>query len=181
MLALFSGSYRKPAMVRTGAVGTITSNARGYQLSGFNDNTYAYLDAGKTGGKWYWEQVVAFQVLPGVTPSPSVPRAFAGYNLTNAGIYTLNGTNVPWNQFDSVPAWGAGASSPGDIYGLALDVGAKTLDVYLNNVLGAHYDLTTIGSSAIYAMCGFQGSPTSEVQLGPGRTSYPPPSGYSYL
>lgn len=169
--------YVKPALIRTGAVGTITSNAAGYLMTGFDQNTYAYLDAPKSVGKWYWEQVAANYILSGVTITPTTPRLFAGYTANNAGVYTSAGQL--WNEWGVVPPQ-IGAISPGAIIGYALDVGGKTLAIYVNNVLGATIPLTTI-TTPIYPMFGVQIFPTTQINLSAAGCVYVPPLGYNFI
>lgn len=166
-------TYIKPSMTRTGAVGTITSNAAGYSLSAFDDNTFAYLATGKTAGKWYWEATAQSNTLFGVTDDPTTARAFGGYTSQNAGLYRAGGTF--WNEYGAVPS-SITAPTAGDTLGFALDVGAKTLAVYVNNVLGDTLTMGTI-STTVYPLFGFQGGPTSQVKLGSGLT-YSPPAGF---
>jgi hypothetical protein len=167
-------TYIKPSMILTGPTGTITSNAAGFLLSGFDLDTFSYLSPGKTTGKWYWEATSQNFILFGVTDDPTTNRNYGGYNSQNAGVYALNG--ILWNEYGTVPV-SIGSITPGDTIGFALDVGAQTLAIYVNNVLG---DTLTMGSivTPIYPLFGFQSAPTSQVKLDYGLT-YSPPAGFS--
>jgi hypothetical protein len=174
----FAG-YSKPGILTTGSgAGTVTSNANGYVLASFADGAFAYLNAGKTSGKWYWEGVSENYILFGITDNPTTPHSYGGYGGANAGVYQFG--DQTWNQYGSRPAWSGTGNVTGDIYGFALDVTGKTLEIFLNGVLGVTLPLTSIGSP-VYPLFGFQGAPSSQINLGPAGCVRSPPSGYSYI
>lgn len=168
--------------------GTITRNSIGYALSAFNDNNFAYLDAPKTTGKWYWEYQYGtdpVEHMTGVADDVVTFQTWAGYQTANAGMYA-NGEQF-WADFAwtgrALTANGGFSPITGDILGLALDMtsATKTLKLYLNNVLIGTVSWTQ--ALTLYPIFGFQtaiGFPTSQVQLGP-HCTYPAPAGYIHL
>lgn len=174
----WGSGYAKAPMIRTGSTGNITNVGSGYTLDSFDDATFAYLNAGKTDGQWYWEAVSIDFNMYGITTTPSTNRTWAGYSTANAGIYTFGGQF--WNQWGTVPS-AAGNVNPGSVLGFALDVPGKTLAIYKNNTLLDTLPLTSI-SGAIYPIFGFQtATGTSTIRLGPGACQYSPPSGYRHI
>lgn len=181
-------SYNKPSMLTLGSgAGTVTSNAAGYALSGFADTKFAYLDASKSSGKWYWESTyVSAYLLHGVASDVTTAQSYGGYSSYNAGVYT-NGPTLwiqslsPWSGTSVGAGWSGGTFSGGDVIGFALDMDSatRTLKIYQNNSLSATLSWTS--SQALWPMFAFQSSPSTQVKLGPGNTSYSPPSGYSYI
>lgn len=185
----FSGTaYVKPALLSTGPdPGTITSNSTGYAVSGFGNTTFAYLNAPKTSGKWYWEMkyLGSNYAWVGVADNVATAVDYGGYSTANAGLRTT--TPVQW--VDS--AWTGGSvgtytgswpPTTNDIFSCALDMDSatKTFKVYQNNVLVLTISWTD-GALTLWAHFPFQSSPSIQINLGPAGCTYPPPSGYLYI
>ena len=183
---LQSASYVRPPLRTTGAgPGSIVETAAGYHLSGFADTAYAWLDAPKTQGKWYWEAVLGAQyLLAGITDDPTTAVSYGGYPSDNAGLYTSGGgqwVDGGWTG-GSTGAWGGGAFSVGDVIGFALDLDSatKSLKFYRNGGYGAQVQWTS-GPASLWPMFGFQSSPSIQINLGPSGCVYDPPDGYGFL
>lgn len=180
------GRQKSPMKTTGGAPGTVTPNARGYALAGFNVGNFAYLDAPKTAGKWYWEYEYttltgAQNHFTGITDNPAQPESIGGYNTKNAGIEAI--TSALWRDIlwtaSATPGFGT-PSAPGDVLGFALnmDAATKRLDVYRNGVLDG-FITWTAGAPTLQPIFGFINSPGGQVVLG--FTTYTPPVGYQYL
>lgn len=166
----------RPQMLRTGAVGVITANSAGYLLTGFDDDTFAYLDAPMSAGAWYWEAVAAHYGLTGMTAAPATPRTNGGYSGFNAGIY---GNVTRWNG-SGYGAWSSfapAAFATGVTMGFAYDAATRQLQVYADGVFETQCLAPNL---PIYPMFAFSGAPAQQVRLG-ASCSYLPPAGYSYL
>lgn len=182
MTHVFMRANGRSAMIRTGTTGTITPVSAGYSLSGFSDTTFAFLNKPLSAGKWYWEATVGgTYCLHGVTASPQAVETFGGYSATNAGVYTFGDDvwfDVTWTGATASP-WSTSTIVVGGTLGFALDMGAKTLAIYLNGVLG-----TTIswgsGPTVLYPMFAFQSGASSTVKLR-GSHTYTAPAGYEPL
>lgn len=185
---LQSASYVRPPILTLGTgPGTITANDAGYALSGFADTCFAYLDAPKTQGKWYWEVVVGgIYVLPGVADDVASPVSYGGHSSTNAGLYPTGSmarwVDGGWTGGSAGAPWSLAAAETNDVLGLALDLDSatKTLSFYLNGVLGGVISWTG-GPTTLWPMFAFQFGPSTQVNLGPSGCVYDPPAGYAYL
>ena len=182
---LQSASYVRPPLRTTGAgPGSVTDTAAGYALSGFADTCFAWLDAPKVSGKWYWEAVFsAAHLLFGIADDVTTAVSYGGYTSTNAGMYT--NTPILWKDDGWTGAsWGAGwiggAMTSGDVLGFALDVDGKTLRIYQNNSLAATLTWSS-GPSVLWPLFAFQFGPAAGVNLGPAGCVYAPPAGYAHL
>lgn len=183
--ALQAASYVRPPIRTTGTgPGTIVETAAGYDLSGFADTAFAWLDAPKADGKWYWEGVKGGNhPLFGVADDIATGVSSGGYSSANAGVYGAGPT--PWVDGGWAGAsWGAGwiggAMTSGDVLGFALDVDGKTLRIYQNNSLAATLTWSS-GPSVLWPLFAFQFGPAAGVNLGPSGCVYNPPDGYAYL
>lgn len=182
---MLMGGYRKPPMFTTGAgPGTITPNAAGYAMSGFADTCFAWLDAPKTQGKWYWEVVKqAAHGLFGIADDVVTAVTYGGYSSVNAGIYTTTPNlwaDGGWSGASWGAGWGGGAVANGDVLGFALDVDGKSLSIYQNNTLAAVLTWTS-GPTALWPMMAFQFGPSAQANLGPSGCAYAAPAGHNYL
>lgn len=183
---LQSASYVRPPIRTTGTgPGTIVETAAGYDLSGFADTCFAWLDAPKVSGKWYWEAVFsATHLLFGIADDVATAVSYGGYITgVNAGVYTNSPnlwTDAGWTGASWGAGWGGGAMTNGDVLGFALDVDGKTLRIYKNNSLAATLTWSS-GPSVLWPMFAFQFGPAAGVNLGPGGCVYAPPAGYAYL
>jgi len=184
---LQSASYVRPPLRTTGAgPGSVTDTAAGYALSGFADTCFAWLDAPKVSGKWYWEAVLGAQyLLAGITDDPTTAVSYGGYLSDNAGLYTSAGgqwVDDGWTGGATTGAWGGGAFSVGDVIGFALDLDSatKSLKFYRNGGYGAQVQWTS-GPASLWPMFGFQSSPSIQINLGHAGCVYAPPAGYVYL
>ena len=185
---LQSASYVRPPLRTTGAgPGSVTDTAAGYALSGFADTCFAWLDAPKVDGKWYWEvERGGNYALPGIADDVATGVISGGYTSTNAGLYTLSGMTMwvdgAWTDRSINGGWTLGAAASGDVLGFALDLDSatKTLSIYLNGVLGGVISWTS-GPTFLWPMIGFQFGPSCQINLGPAGCVYAPPAGYAYL
>ena len=183
---LLSADYVRPSLRTTGAgPGTIVETAAGYGLSGFADTAFAWLDAPKSVGKWYWEGVKGGNyLLFGVADDVATGVSSGGYSSANAGVYGSGPT--PWVDGGwagaSAPAWGGGSLANGDVLGFALDLDSatKTLKIFQNGSLAVTISWTS-GPSVLWPMFAFQFGPSASVNLGPDGCVYNPPDGYAYL
>lgn len=183
---LQSASYVRPPLRTTGAgPGSVTDTAAGYALSGFADTAFAWLDAPKSVGKWYWEGVKGGNnLLFGIADDVTTTTTYGGYSSANAGIYSTSPNlwiDSGWTGA-SAGTWGGGSVADGDVLGFALDLdsGTKTLGIYQNGVLQATQSWTG-GPSVLWPLFAFQFGPAASVNLGPDGCVYTPPNGYAYL
>ncbi|MFD1189760.1 hypothetical protein [Phenylobacterium conjunctum] len=179
------GGYRKPVLMTTGAgPGTITPNTAGYALSGFADTCFAWLDAPKTQGKWYWEVVKqGSHGLFGIADDVATSASYGGYSGANAGIYTTTPSlwaDAGWTGASWGGGWSGAAVANGDVLGFALDVDSKTLRIYQNNTLAATLSWTS-GPTTLWPLIAFQFGPAAQVNLGPSGCTYAPPAGYTHI
>jgi hypothetical protein len=131
-------------------------------------------DVSKSSGKWYWESTIAtVPTLIGVGNSTATLSDYAGSGADSVGYYS------PGNIYRS----GSGNGSPtpytnGDVIGIALDMDAKTVTFYKNNVpQGTVTGLT----GAVFAMgTAKDGSPPGSwtTNFGASAFAYTPPSGH---
>ncbi len=184
---LLLGGYPKPDLRTIGAgPGTITPTSYGYSVSGFADTCFAYLNAPKTAGKWYWEvTVLASYLLAGIADDVTTAVSFGGYSGANAGIYTSGPTpwvDTGWTGCSTGAGWTGAAMAVNDVLGFALDLdsGTKTLKVYQNNTLALTISWTS-GPTTLWPMIGFQSGPAAQIRLGAAGCNYSPPAGYSHL
>ena len=185
--ALQAASYVRPPIRTTGTgPGTIVETAAGYDLSGFADTAFAWLDAPKADGKWYWEGVKGGNhPLFGVADDIATGVSGGGYSSANAGVYTSGGAqwvDGSWTGGATTGVWGGGAFSVGNVIGFALDLDSatKSLKFYRNGGYGAQVQWTS-GPASLWPMFGFQSSPPVQINLGPAACAYEPPDGYAYL
>lgn len=183
---MMMGGYSKAPMLTTGAgAGTVTSNTAGYALSGFADTAFAYLNAPKTSGKWYWEATSAADyILFGVADDVATAVSYGGYSTTNAGFYSsaANGwVDSGWTA-GNVGTSASSSYTPGDVMGFALDMDSatKTLKIYKNNTLDRTISWTG-GAPTLRPHFGFQSSPSAQVKLGSAGCTYSPPGGYFHI
>lgn len=185
---MLMGGYVKPPMLTRGTgPGTITANDHGYALSGFADTCFAYLDAPKATGKWYWEvERGGNHALPGIADDVSTGVSYGGYPSANAGLYTTSSmvmwVDGAWTGGSVNGGWTLAAAGSGDVLGFALDLDSatKTLSIYLNGVLGGVISWTS-GPTFLWPMIAFQFGPSAQVNLGPSGCVYPRPAGYNHL
>ena len=183
---LQSADYMRPPLRTTGVgPGSIVETAAGYGLSGFADTAFAWLDAPKSVGKWYWEVVKqGANGLFGIADDVATAVTYGGYSSVNAGIYTTTPNlwiDGGWTGA-SAGSWAGGTVANGDVLGFALDLdsGTKTLAISQNGVVQATQSWTG-GPTTLWALFAFQFGPAAGVNLGPGGCVYEPPAGYAYL
>ena len=186
---LQSVSNVHPPLRTTGTgPGTIVETAAGYALSGFADTCFAWLDAPKVDGKWYWEVTfLASYLLAGIADDVTTAVSFGGYSSANAGIYSSGPSpwvDTGWTGRSTGAGWTGAAMAVNDVLGFALDLdsGTKTLKVYQNNSLALTISWTS-GPTFLWPMIGFQSGsgPSCQINLGPAGCVYAPPAGYAHL
>ncbi len=185
--ALQAASYVRPPLRTTGTgPGTIVETAAGYDLSGFADTAFAWLDAPKADGKWYWETTYeATHVLAGVADDVTTAVISGGYWSANAGVYSSSPelwVDSGWTGRSTGAGWSGSSLSAGDEIGMALDMDSatKTLKLYQNGVLAGTISWTS-GPSVLWPLFAFQFGPATSIKLGPGGCVSLPPDGYAYL
>ena len=179
---LVADRYSMPTAVRVGGTGTIAPEASGYLLTGFANDTFAYLAKAMVSGRFYWEfEVLTFNALPGLADDVASAVSFGGYAGTNGGVYLTPSLASTWRE----SAWGGsfspgsfGPLSAGDVIGFASDTGGP-LKIFRNSGLATEVTFATPPSPA-YAHAGFQGG-SGRFRLGPGGCIYAPPAGFEYL
>lgn len=136
----------------------------------------------KSSGKWYFE----FSINTtggsyhggGLANSGSTRTAQPGSEGSVSGFWVRTDTHWYWNNSESIIV---GDFVSPNILGFALDVDARTLDLYKNNVFAANIPSTQFPTGALYVMYG-NGDATSYVitaNFGASAFSYTPPNGYN--
>ena len=185
--ALQAASYVRPPIRTTGTgAGSITETAAGYDLTGFADTAFAWLDAPKADGKWYWEATKGgTQILFGIADDVTTTATYGGYSSANAGVYSSSPqlwVDSGWTGGSTNGGWAGGAIANGDVLGFALnlDSATKALAIYQNGVQEGLISWTA-GPSLIWPLFAFQFTAPTSIKLGPGGCAYAPPAGYAYL
>jgi hypothetical protein len=136
--------------------------------------------------------------LAGVTDDVETALNWGGYSEDNAGVYSF-GAQL-WPAPVPQPARRDFLSDSGDVFGFALDARAGKLRVFVNNAergtinlpfRGPYYPYSGLQSGFRLdgqpcpepnpAREGWRGPTRAEFLVGPGRTVYSPPRGYSHL
>lgn len=145
--------------------------------------------------KWYWEVVVT-------GPSSDISNlqvgvANATFPVSSASFGLGNSADATGVAFNFAPTTNAGVfhnSSAvggarntvlsGDVLGFALDSSARTLDIYVNNVLRWSLVSANLPSGDLYPAMGANNGGASAVataNFGGTTTTYTPPTGYSTI
>ena len=171
----------------------------GYGFESDDNTVNVYLDQPLQRGKHYWEvRQLCSHVMAGVTNDVGTARHWGGYSEENAGVYSY--VSQLWPAPDPKPPRWNLFSDTGDVFGFALDAGAGTLRVFVNNAERGTITLPFKGPYYPYSghQSGFRldgqpcpdlnppregwfGPTRAEFLVGQGRTLYPPPKGYSHL
>jgi hypothetical protein len=174
---------QKTQMLSTGpGSGVIIDTTYGYNILGFPDNTFCYLNRPMYIGKWYWEArgVSSSWILYGITGAPYSPDNFGGYSIRNSGYYSSGGTM--WSD----GSWGGSwvgtpeAVTQSDVLGFAYDADGRTFSILKNNAPMSSITYTT-PPSPMFAMFAGQSSPDQKIQIGSPGTTFAAPQGFSYL
>ena len=154
--------------------------------SGFASTAFAWLDAPKADGKWYWEATKGGnQILFGITDDAETSVSNGGYSSANAGVYSASPdlwVDAGWTGRSTNGGWAGGVIANGDLLGFALDLDSatKSLAVFQN---GAQQGLIswTGGPTLLWPMFAVQFGISTSIKLGPGGCTYAPPAGHAYL
>lgn len=132
---------------------------------------------GKSSGKWYWEyKTFSTATLLGIADGSASVDADTGLSATSWASYSDNGaTKLKFNN--SVSSAYGNAYGGTDTIGVALDMDAGTITIYINNVSqGTMYSGLT---GTIYASVGQDSSTwTTTANFGASAQTYSPPAGF---
>ena len=132
---------------------------------------------GKSSGKWYWEVTGAFAgnwMGVGVADTAAALTNWIGIDGHGTQLSSSGNT---W--FNSVAGAGTTFVS-GDVIGVALDMDARTLSFYKNNVLQATLSSARLPTGTLYAAFSSETQVVAAtVNFGATPFVYSPPAGYN--
>lgn len=132
---------------------------------------------GKTTGKHYWEMgyTVGSSSLAGISDSSVTTSSPIGGDARGLGVQVTTGELV----FGATTGNAVSSFSTADVIGYALDADARTLKVYLNNVLSNTYSLPSFVGAIYPAVSFIENGANFTANFGATAMAYSPPAGYN--
>jgi len=176
--AVMNPNATGPGVVSDGNL-NVSRTSNGSPSSGSNMATM-----GVSSGKWYWEVYVSAtggnsgSIGIGIVPSDyAYKTGWVGDSSASTGYW---GNGAVYGN--STGAGTATAYGAGDTIGVALDMDARTIKFYRNNVSGAGTITGVTGNIIIPAVCIYDAVTASLVSnFGQQPFTYTPPSGFKAL
>jgi hypothetical protein len=161
--------------------GFVLSNGNLKGANVVNDGAAIGTIAVPTTGKWYWEAIQEtvpniYLLYTGITPNADARNGLGNFY----GIYPRNG-NVCFYGSPGTNCINETAS-PGDVYGVAYDADAGTLNFYKNGVLYSGQTRTVTTGVQYYPFLAIGNSdPVASINFGQRPFAYTAPSGFKAL